>query len=392
MTSAQQQALADEYRDRLLNDTLPFWFPRCVDETHGGYFSFFDRGGSLIDTDKSVWAQGRMAWLLATLHATVEPRPEWLSWARHGIDFLKTHCVDADGQLYFQVDREGRPLRKRRYAYSEAFMAMALAAYARAAADDDAAREARQMFAAFRHLTTAPGLLPAKTDPSTRPAKSLGIPMITMGVAQTLRESLGDDGELRALIDTCIEEIRSDFVHPELECVLETVAPDGSFLDHVDGRLLNPGHAIEAAWFILEESRARGGDADLTALGLQILDWMWARGWDTEHGGLLSFVDVRGLPVQEYWHDMKFWWPHNEAIIATLSAWLLTGDALYARMHDQVHAWAHDHFADAVHGEWYGYLHRDGSVASGLKGGLWKSAFHLPRMQLTCWQLLTRAG
>ena len=118
MTSDEQATLAVFYRDTLLNDTLPFWFPRCVDEQHGGFFSFFDRDGSLIDTDKSVWAQGRMAWLLATLHATVEPRPEWLAWSRHGIDFLRQHCVDADGQLFFQVSREGHPLRKRRYAFS----------------------------------------------------------------------------------------------------------------------------------------------------------------------------------------------------------------------------------------------------------------------------------
>jgi N-acylglucosamine 2-epimerase len=392
MTGDEEQSLASLYHERLLADTLPFWFPRCVDEEHGGFFSFFDRDGSLIDTDKSVWAQGRMAWLLATLYATVEPRPEWLAWSRHAIDFLRTRCVDADGQLFFQVDRQGRPLRKRRYAFSEAFMAMALAAYAHAAADEQAADEACSMFAAFRRLTSTPGLLSAKTDPATRPAKSLGVPMITIGVAQTLRKGIGDAGAMTLLIDRCIEEIRRDFVHPELECVLETVTPDGGFLDHVEGRLLNPGHAIEAAWFILEESRHRGGDAGLTALGTQILDWMWARGWDTEHGGLLSFVDARDLPVQEYWHDMKFWWPHNEAIIATLAAWLLTGDPRYARMHREVHAWAHEHFADPVHGEWFGYLHRDGSVASRLKGGLWKSAFHLPRMQLTCWQLLTRSG
>jgi N-acylglucosamine 2-epimerase len=388
MTSDEQGTLAAFYRDQLLRDTLPFWFPRCVDEQHGGFFSFFDRDGSLIDTDKSVWAQGRMAWLLATLHATVEPRPEWLAWARHGIDFLRQHCVDADGQLFFLVSREGQPMRKRRYAFSEAFMAIALAAYARAAADEQAAAEARRAFASFRRLTSSPGLLPAKTDPSTRPSKSLGIPMITMGVAQTLRDALGDTTELTALIDCCIDEICSDFVHPELECVLETVAPDGSLLDHVDGRLLNPGHAIEAAWFMLKESQHRGGLPQLTALGTQILDWMWARGWDREHGGLLSFVDVRSLPVQEYWHDMKFWWPHNEAIIATLLAWKLTGDPRYARMHREVHSWAHDHFADPDHGEWFGYLHRDGSLASRLKGGLWKSAFHLPRMQLVCWKLL----
>ena len=118
---------------------------------------------------------------------------------------------------------------------------------------------------------------------------------------------------------------------------------------------------------------------------------MWRRGWDAEYGGLLYFVDVNGLPVQEYWHDMKFWWPHNEAIIATLMAYQLTGDAKYARWHQQVHDWAYQHFADPEHGEWYGYLHRDGRISVPLKGNLWKGPFHLPRMQLVCWMLLAEA-
>ena len=45
-------------------------------------------------------------------------------------------------------------------------------------------------------------------------------------------------------------------------------------------------------------------------------------------------------------------------------------------------------FADEEHGEWYGYLHRDGRVSVPLKGNLWKGPFHLPRMQLVCWKLI----
>ena len=90
----------------------------------------------------------------------------------------------------------------------------------------------------------------------------------------------------------------------EGEAVLETVAPDGEPSDHVDGRTLNPGHAIEGAWFILEESRIRAC-GELRQLGCRMLDWMWNRGWDQEYGGLFNFRDVHGKPPQEYWHDMK---------------------------------------------------------------------------------------
>ena len=211
--------------------------------------------------------------------------------------------------------------------------------------------------------------------------------MISLATAQELRTCLGDDS-FDADIDACIEEIQRDFVKPELECVMETVGPNGEVLDHFDGRLLNPGHAIEGAWFILNEARHRGNDPALTELGCSMLDWMWARGWDEKHGGIFYFRDVHGKPVQEYWHDMKFWWPHNETILATLLAHLMTGDARYEQMHRQVHDWAYAHFPDAEHGEWFGYLHRDGRVSVPLKGNLWKGPFHLPRMQLLAWQWL----
>ena len=191
--------------------------------------------------------------------------------------------------------------------------------------------------------------------------------MITLVTAQELAANLGDDDELRGWRDRCIDEIERLFVKPDIECVMESVAPDGSIVDHFDGRTLNPGHAIEAAWFIMHEGALRN-DSRMIRLGCQMLDWMWARGWDEEHGGIFYFRDVFDKPVQEYWHDMKFWWPHDEALIATLMAWKLTGEARYLEWHEQVRAWSFQHFADPQHGEWFGYLHRDGSPIHDAQG------------------------
>ncbi len=387
MDDARRRELLSVYRDGLLEDTLPFWLPRCVDEEHGGFLFARDRDGTLLDTDKGLWQHGRFTWLLATLYNEVEPREEWLLAARHGIDFLRKHGFDEDGRMFFLVTREGQPLRKRRYLFTETFTVIALAAYAKAAGDARAAEEARELFRlVVRHMTT-PGLIPPKVDADVRPSKGLGVPMILLRTAQLVRDTIGDP-LADEWVGRAIAEIRADFMHPELEAVLETVTPDGELLDHFDGRLLNPGHAIEASWFLIDEANRRGGDAELVQSGTTILDWMWKRGWDEEHGGLFSFRDVRGLPVQEYSHDMKFWWPHNEAILATLYAYRATGDERYSRWHQEVHDWSYAHFADPVHGEWYGYLHRDGGVSVPLKGNLWKGPFHLPRMQLRAWQLL----
>lgn len=374
------------YRDGLLNNVIPFWSRYAADHQLGGFMTCLDRDGTIIDTDKAIWQQGRAAWLFAKLYNHVERREEWLELARSGVQFLDRHGTDPqDGRMWFLVTRDGRPLRKRRYAFSESFAAIAYAEFARATGNEDYARKALGAFDRFvQHNMNPPAGIAKHTD--TRPSRSIGFPMITMNIAQELRESL-DWKEGDEWIDRSIDIIRSYHVHEDMECVMETVGLDGERLDHFDGRTLNPGHAIEAAWFILWEGRHRG-DAELISLGCRMLDWMWGRGWDQEYGGILYFVDVRGLPVQEYWHDMKFWWPQCETILATLLAWKLTGEQRYAQWHQQIHDWAFEHFPDREHGEWFGYLHRDGRLSVPLKGNWWKGPFHLPRVLLYCWKML----
>ena len=390
MDLARIDELIAVYRDGLLTDTLPFWLRHAVDREQGGFLFAVDRDGTRLDTDKGLWQHGRFTWLLATLdrelHGTEHWQPAWLETAKHGIEFLRAHGFDDDGRMFFQVTRDGKPLRKRRYVFTEAFGAIAFASYARASGEQRAADEARALFRLMVEYNTSPGLIPPKVNAETRPSKGLSTPMITLVTAQVLRDTLDDDFA-KEWIDRSIDELR-EFVKPDLEAVLEMVAPDGSVIDHFDGRTLNPGHALEAGWFVLDEALRRGGDAELTKLGTDIVDYMWQRGWDQEHGGIFYFRDLHGGPVQEYWHDMKFWWPHNEAILATLFAYRATGDAKYATWHRMVHDWSYQHFPDPEHGEWYGYLHRDGRVSVSLKGNLWKGPFHLPRMQYTCWQVL----
>ncbi len=388
MNTAHITALRDCYRDTLLDDVLPFWLKHGLDEEHGGYFTSLDRDGSLLDSDKSVWVQGRFAWFLSHLHNEVGPNDGWLQAAQSGLKFIDQHCVDpADSLMWFHVTADGKPIRKRRYRFSEAFACIAHAAFHQATCNPNSAERAKQLFATFHSHLQDPSLSPFPPKfTGIRQSKGIGGPMIGINMAQICRGARLE-GDWNQIIDQHIDEIRTDFVRDDIECVMETVAADGSLIvDHFDGRTLNPGHAIEAAWIILEEAKHRGNDPELIALGCRMLDWMWQRGWDSEYGGLLYFVGIDEKPVQEYWHDMKFWWPHNETIIATLMAWQLTGEERYATMHQQIHDWSFSHFPDKEHGEWYGYLHRDGSVSSPVKGNLWKGPFHLPRMLLKCWK------
>lgn len=374
------------YREGLLEDTLPFWIQHCVDDQHGGFMMALDQSGRVVDTDKGVWQQGRFTWMLGELYNQVEPRQEWLDLALHGAEFLKRCCFDSDdGRMWFHVTREGKPIRKRRYSFSESFAAIAFGELAHATGESEFRELAERTFRQFvDHNLDPQGVAPKFTE--TRPTRGIGFPMIAIVTAQELRDSIGLE-TADEWIDSGIQMIRDFHLHSDIQCVMETVGIDGQRIDHFDGRTLNPGHAIEGAWFILWEGMLRD-DASLIEMGCQMLDWMWQRGWDPEYGGILYYVDVEGGSVQEYWHDMKFWWPQCEAIIATLLAYRLTGKQKYADWHQQIHTWAYEHFADAEYGEWFGYLDRTGRVTSTLKGNLWKGPFHLPRMQLCCARIL----
>jgi N-acylglucosamine 2-epimerase len=380
----------DLYRTGLLERVVPFWERHSVDREHGGFFMSLDRQGNVYGTDKPVWLQGRAVWLYATLYQQVEQRDDWLELARHGYDFLTQHAFDANGKMYFLLDRAGQPLRMRRYVYSEVFGIMAAAALHQATGEEEPRDRARSIFQKFLHTIQTPGVMTPKVNPDVRNMKGLAPLMCLISVADLMLK-IDDQMPYEQIIDAATDEIFNDFVRDEDQCVLEAVNSDGTRLDEPDGRVMNPGHAIEAAWFMLEIARRRQ-NADLVNRAVQILDWSYDRGWDREFGGLYYFLDVAGKPPTQLEHDMKLWWPHCETLYASLLAWRLTGKEWYSQMFQQVHDYTFQHFPDSEHGEWFGYLRRDNALSTPLKGGTWKGPFHVPRALLLCWKLLEEAA
>lgn len=380
------------YRADLTDNILPFWLEHGLDRKHGGIYTCLDREGKLMDPTKSVWFQGRFAFVCSFAYNQVERRPEWLDAARQTLDFIEQHCFDADGRMYFEVAADGTPLRMRRYVFSESFAAIAMAEYALATGNQSYAEKALKIFKDMRRFLTTPGLLTPKYLPSVE-AQGHSITMIMINVASRLKKVIADP-ELDRQIDESLFKLKNDFMHPEFKALLETVGPAGEFIDTCNGRVINPGHCIETAWFLFDVAMDRGGDKNLIDLGLTILNWSWDWGWDETYGGIINFRDCRNLPPQDYSQDMKFWWPQTEAIIANLYAYKLTGNELYLKRHRQVSEWAYGHFPDHEFGEWYGYLHCDGTVAQPAKGNLFKGPFHIPRMMVKgyqlCQEILTR--
>lgn len=376
---------AEQYKDELLNNVMPFWMKYGWDRKHGGVYTCLNRDGSLMDTTKSVWFQGRFAFVCAFAYNNVERRQEWLDAARSTLDFIERYCFDANGHMYFSITDDGRPLRKRRYVFSETFAAIAMSEYALATGDMSYALKALKVFEDTQRFLATPGFLEPKFEAGVE-LQGHSIVMILINVGSRIRAVLPDE-KLTQQIDESIERLRRYFIHPEFKCLLETVGPNGEFIDTNLTRTINPGHCIETAWFILEESKLRGWDDGLTQLALQIFDWSWDWGWDDEYGGIINFRDCKNLPPQDYSQDMKFWWPQCETIICSLYAYLATGDEKYRQRHQLISDWTYSHFPDTEFGEWYGYLHRDGTVAQPAKGNLFKGPFHIPRMLVKSYTL-----
>ena len=376
---------ASLYREDLTQNILPFWLEHGWDKERGGVYTCVDRERRLMDSTKSVWFQGRFAFTCCFAYNNVEKRPEYLEAAKSTLDFIEAHCFDTDRRMYFEVAADGTPLRKRRYIFSESFAAIAMAEYSLATGSREYAEKALAVFKDMRRFLGTPGLLAPKYLPTVE-MQGHSITMIMINVASRLKKVI-DDPELDKQIDESLHALKTYFIHPEFKALLETVGPNGEFIDTINGRVINPGHCIETSWFLLDVAMDRGGDKELIDLALTILDWSWEWGWDKEFGGIINFRDCKNFPPQDYSQDMKFWWPQTEAIIATLYAYKLTGDEKYLERHRQISEWTYAHFPDTEHGEWYGYLHRDGSVAQPAKGNIFKGPFHIPRMMVKAYSL-----
>ena len=376
---------AESYKKDLTENIMPFWMKYGLDRENGGVYTCVNRDGSLMDTTKSVWFQGRFAFICSFAYNNVEKNQEWLDAAKSTLEFIEKHCFDEQGHMYFSVTAEGKPLRKRRYVFSETFAAIAMSEYALATGDQHWAKRAIQVFEDTQRFLATPGFLPAKFEADVK-LQGHSIVMILINVGSCIRKVV-DDPKLTQQIDDSIEKLKKYFIHPEFKCLLETVGENGEFIDTNMTRTINPGHCIETSWFIMEEVKLRGWDKPMFDLALQVFDWSWDWGWDKQYGGIINFRDCKNLPSQDYSQDMKFWWPQCETIIASLYAYLGTGDEMYLYRHERISEWTYAHFPDAEYGEWYGYLHRDGTVAQPAKGNLYKGPFHIPRMMIKGYML-----
>ena len=387
MTNVDFKQISSRYKRELLENCLPFWLEHSQDKEYGGYFSCLNRDGSVYDTDKFIWLQGREVWMFAMLYNNVEKNRQWLDCAIQGAEFLKKYGHDENWDFYFSLDRKGNPLVQPYNIFSNTFACMAFAQLAKATGNDEYAQIARRIFGRILERRSNPKGQWCKAYPGTRPMKDFALPMIICNMALEIEDILEDKSVLEQTIDTCLHEVFDVFYQPELGCMLENVSSvDGSPVDCFEGREINPGHDLEALWFMMNLG-VRRGDKALIEKCVEIALLVIERGWDKEFGGIYYFLDAKGVPQQKLEWDQKLWWVHIESAIAMLKGYQLTGNEKCLEWFLKLDAYLWDNFKDKEYPEWFGYLNRRGEVLLPLKGGKWKGCFHVPRGLYQIWQL-----
>jgi N-acylglucosamine 2-epimerase len=379
--------LSTQYKTELFENVIPFWLTYSQDKKYGGYLTCLDRQGNVFDTDKFIWLQGRQVWMFSMLYNRVEKRQEWLDCAIQGAEFLKKYGHDGNFNWYFSLTREGKPLVEPYNIFSYTFAAMAFGQLSLATGNQEYADIAKRTFDTILSRRDNPKGRWNKAYPGTRPLKGFSLPMILSNLTLEIEHLLNKE-IVEQIMEECIHEVMEVFLRPELGgIIVENVNQNGSLSDSFEGRLVNPGHGIEAMWFIMDLG-VRLNRPELIEKAVETTLKTVEYGWDKQHDGIFYFMDRKGSPLQELEWDQKLWWVHIETLISLLKGYQLTGSENSLQWFKKVHTYTWDHFKDPEYPEWWGYLNRRGEVLLDLKGGKWKGCFHVPRGLYQCWKII----
>lgn len=387
----QIKQLAAYYRKGLLEDIVPFWEQRVVDREKGGYYNCFDKKGNLYKDIKPGWFVGRNLYIFSALYNKIEKRPEWLEIAAKGKTFLMEKAYAGEGRFNYMMDRDGVPIEGTTSIFTDHFAVKGLFEYAKASGSKEDAELAISLYEKLMEHVSDRSLLEKEgLDPRfIKHAHNF----MTLLVAIEGKSLLGD--RAKSTIDVCMERSLYTFVDDDLKAPLEYVGITSKPLYEDEGRLIDPGHTLEAMWFCMTEGIERK-DKAIISRAAQIIDWVIDRGWDEEYGGFYQYVDVlNGLPEEKYqyntyvdidvhWSD-KIWWVQAEALYATALSALCTKNERHFEIFMKQHEFCKKYMADHEFGEWRSFVHRDGSPFDDRKGFELKGPYHVMRayMMLT---------
>ncbi len=367
------------FKNDLITNILPFWLKSSIDYENGGIYTCVTEDGKIYGEEKSVWFQGRALWVFSKAYNLIEKNPEYLKAAEAIYSFLDK-CTDTDGRMYFTVTKEGKEIQKRRYYFSETFAAIGCAEYYKATGDKKALSDAEKYFQVAYECFMGQRKLTPKFNAENHDFKSLSPVMIMLATSQVMRSIEEIKSKYDKIAKDCLNEILNGGYLTD-KALLEHVSKDGKAVDCPTGRIVNPGHSLEAAWFIMAEGLLTDNKEAIQA-AKKIIDITLPLGIDKKNGGIIAFTDLNGNPPVQLEWDMKLWWPQCEAMIALRLAYLTLKEEKYNDLYLELKEYSKKYFCDEKNGEWYGYLHYDNTVSTTLKGNIFKGPFHIPRLYM----------
>jgi N-acylglucosamine 2-epimerase len=380
---------AQRYRRELTESVIPFWLGHSLDQQHGGMFTCLDRDGTIYDTKKYIWLQGRGMWMFARLYNEFDPRPEYLAASKQILEYVQQHAYDNEGRLYFSLTREGQPFFYQRKPYGAVFVMLGLLEYGKATGQQQYIDQAADLFWKIDGWIKNPLSMGRPDLAGNPPVSNLANVMVLASIAIELAR-VSDDPRYLQVMRNAMDDVVKHY-DAKNRILIENVPLDGrNISEWPEGRLFNPGHSIEVAWFLLHMLEFIPSEFH-RQLALDALEGSLEYGWDAQYGGITYFMDTAGLPTLQLESNMKLWWPHTEALYALVLAYTLTGEQRWLDWLQKVDDYSFSHFADRQYGEWFGYLDRRGDIALNSKGGNYKGFFHLPRALLFSIQAIEKA-
>ena len=355
--------------NELINVFVPFWDQHGVDHEHGGFMSSMDYDGTLVNSDKLLWFQGRGIWIYSFMYNHIDRNPKYLETARQTMDFVMKHALQADGWWAEKLSREGKVLKP----YSGDtegmyFIVEGFQEYAAATGDEQARDIAFSLLKKLFKDFDQPGFRYRGADfpylwESKQAVRPQGLWMVLIYIAAQIL-SRWKDPEILTMADRAIDAIMNKHYNPDIGLNTEALYFDFT-RPQEDEKKCRIGHSIESLWMVMEEATRRG-DRQLWDTCAERAHRHLEVGWDHVYGGISEWINVdQGgyqwppeMPVgtdMEFryvgeYHYMKALWALNEAMIVALNVYERTGADWAARYFDMSYKVLNEKFSQRKRG------------------------------------------
>ena len=375
----------------LTEHVLPFWFPKLIDQRHGGLNNCVQDDGEVLSTEKYLWSQGRALWVLSKLFNDIDQNSKWLEMAAPISKLLTDYGRNADREWHFNLIEDGTPARETQSIYVDGFCIYGLTEYAKATGHAKSLDTALEAYSDASPKLDDHRLVRTMPHPIPTGYQSHGPLMLFAHVFHELGILSGRENIQQRALELA-DRILTQHLDPESGQLHEFVVPGGQKDSSDIGQTSIPGHVVESMWF-LEEIYRYHGQSEKIPLLLETIRIHLELGWDQQFGGLVLAAHLGGGKPQ--WHNPlgKIWWPHTESLQALLMTYAHTREKWAEDWYWKIHDYSFTHFPNWDSGDWFHNLDREGKPTIPYLQTLpVKDPFHLPRALIYSIKILDQLG